>query len=60
MIVIYAFIFLRKKKCFEVCRLKNLHIEIVSTFLKLPIIMFSEVSLWRTFKKKKKEQLEIP
>lgn len=53
-------LFFKEKKCFEVCRLKILHIEIVSTFLKLPIIMFSEVPLWRIFLKKKKQQLEIP
>lgn len=45
--------FLRKKKGFEVCRLKILHIEIVSTFLKLPIRFHNEEHL-------KKEQFEIP
>lgn len=43
------------KKGFEVCRLKILHIEIVSTFLKLPIRFYNEEHL-----KKKKEQFEIP
>lgn len=48
-------LFFKEKKCFEVCRLKILHIEIVSTFLKLPIRFYNEEHL-----KKKEEQFEIP
>lgn len=43
------------KKGFEVCRLKILHIEIVSTFLKLPIRFYNEEHL-----KKKKNSLKFP